>query len=73
MLVRMQLAAAARRGAIVINPVIYSEFSVRYERIEDVDYLLPEADYPARKLTLGSQLSPPVRRFAQYKLARRRA
>ena len=42
---KTQVFAAAKRGSVVINPVIYSEFSVRYERTEDVDYLLPEADY----------------------------
>lgn len=47
---KSQLAAAARRGAIVINPVIYSEFSVRYQRMEDVDFLLPETDYSRENL-----------------------
>ena len=31
---------AALEGPIVINPVIYAEFSVGYRRIEDVDRLL---------------------------------
>lgn len=47
---KSQMAAAARRGAIVINPIIYSEFSVRYDRLEDVDYLLPETLYSRENL-----------------------
>ncbi len=38
------LEAAASLGAVVINSVIYSEFSVGYERIEDVDRLLAEVE-----------------------------
>ena len=34
------LADAADRGPVVINPVIYAEVSVRYDRIEDVDAAL---------------------------------
>ena len=37
-----QLEAAASLGPVVINAVIYSEFSVGYERIEDIDGLLAE-------------------------------
>jgi predicted nucleic acid-binding protein len=40
---RRRLAEAV--GALVINPIIYAEFSVRYERPEEVDYLLPESDF----------------------------
>lgn len=36
------LTAAANRGPIIINPIVYAEVSVRYERIEDVDAALPE-------------------------------
>lgn len=36
------LDAAAAVDAVVVNGVIYSEFSVGYERIEDVDRLLAE-------------------------------
>lgn len=34
------LAHAADRGSIVLNPVIYSEISVRFRRIEDLETLL---------------------------------
>lgn len=35
------LAAAADKGKIVLNPVIYGEISVRFEKIETLDALLP--------------------------------
>jgi len=36
------LASAAREGPLVINPVVYAEVSVGYERVEDLDQVLPE-------------------------------
>ena len=38
------LAEAGDRGPIVINPIIFAEVSVRYDRIEDVEAALP-SDY----------------------------
>lgn len=35
-----QLEAAAARGALVMNPVIYAELSVGFARIEEVDAFL---------------------------------
>jgi len=34
------LADAAERGRIVINPIVYAEVSVRYDRMEDLDEAL---------------------------------
>jgi predicted nucleic acid-binding protein len=38
-----QMDAAALRGPVGINPVIYAELSVGYERIETLDMVLAEA------------------------------
>jgi len=38
------LEASAAEGAVLINPVVYAEVSVGYERIEELDRLLSEAD-----------------------------
>ena len=38
-----QLEAAALRGPLVINSVVYAELSVRYARIEDVDAFVSRA------------------------------
>ena len=37
------LAEAAETGRLVINPIVYSEVSVRFERIEDLEDALPAA------------------------------
>jgi predicted nucleic acid-binding protein len=39
------LAEAADAGPLVINPVIFSEVSIRFSRIEDVDEALPAAHF----------------------------
>lgn len=44
------LAEAARSGPLAINPIIYAEVAVRFERIEDLDDALPESYY--RRLPL---------------------
>jgi predicted nucleic acid-binding protein len=44
------LAEAAGTGLLVINPIIYAEVSVRFERIEDLDEVFPVEYY--RRLPL---------------------
>ena len=44
------LAEAARNALLAINPIIYAEVSVGFERIEDLDDALPEGYY--RRLPL---------------------
>jgi predicted nucleic acid-binding protein len=61
------LDAAAALGAVVVNGVIYSEFSVGYERIEDVDRLLADvgiglADIPREALFLAGKAFQTYRR-----------
>lgn len=38
-----QLDAAALRGPLIINDIVYSELSVRYEHIEDVNAFVDQA------------------------------
>ena len=45
-----QVFQAFRRGPIVINPIIYAEFSVRYDDIEEVDRLLPHDEFRRENL-----------------------
>ncbi len=40
-----QLARAADAGDLVLNPVIYAEVSVGFQRIEDMEALLPPTDF----------------------------
>jgi len=61
------LDAAAVVGPVVVNGVIYSEFSVGYERIEDVDRLLAEveigwAEIPRDALFLAGKVFQAYRR-----------
>lgn len=44
------LAEAARAGTLAINPIIYAEVSIRFDRIEELDEALPAAYY--RRLAL---------------------
>jgi predicted nucleic acid-binding protein len=39
------LLASANLGPLAINPIIFAELSVGFERIEDLDRALPEADW----------------------------
>jgi len=37
-----QLEQAAMRGRLLINPVVYTEFSIAFERIEEVDRVVQQ-------------------------------
>ena len=39
------LARAADAGELVINPLVYAEVSVGFDRVEDMEALLPPADF----------------------------
>lgn len=62
-----KLDAAAARGPIVINAVVYAEFTVGFRRIEEVDSVLAEvgieiADTPREALFLAGKA------FQQYRV-----
>ena len=42
---RSRMNAARRRGGVVINPIIYAEFSLRYDSIDEVDRVLPQEEF----------------------------
>ncbi|MER9892128.1 type II toxin-antitoxin system VapC family toxin [Mesorhizobium sp. M0119] len=42
---RSKMGAALKRGSLIINQIIYAEFSMRYESIDDVDGVLPENEF----------------------------
>ncbi|MFF5214437.1 type II toxin-antitoxin system VapC family toxin [Micromonospora sp. NPDC000442] len=44
------LAEARDNGALVINPIVYAEVSVRFDRIEDLDEALPAGDFLREEL-----------------------
>ena len=48
------LSDAAERGPVVINPIVYAEVSVRYDRVEDVELALPEEFFVRAPLPLDA-------------------
>lgn len=47
---RTQLLLAMRRGSVVINQIIFSEFSYRYDDVDQVEALLPRSDFVRESL-----------------------
>ena len=45
-----QLAAAAEQYHLIINPIIYAEVSIGFERIEELEAALPPASFERRQL-----------------------
>lgn len=61
-----KLEEAALKGALCINDVVYSELSVRYDRIEDLEAMLEDSEIgiappPRAALFLAGKV------FAQYR------
>ena len=44
------LADAADAGSVILNPVIYAEISIRFDRIEDLEALLPSEVFEYRPI-----------------------
>lgn len=47
---RQQAFLAFKNGPVLINPIIYAEFSVRYRDIDEVDRLLPQEEFRRENL-----------------------
>lgn len=63
-----QLDAAALKGPILINGVIYAELSVRFERIEDLDAFLDEAGIALAEIPRAA-LFLAAKAFRRYRAA----
>jgi predicted nucleic acid-binding protein len=48
------LRASADKGPLAINPIIYAELAVGFERIENLDAALPESDWARLPLPWGA-------------------
>ena len=53
-------------GRVVINPLIYAEVSVGYERIEELDELLPANDYEREPLPYSAGFAA-AKAFLRYR------
>jgi predicted nucleic acid-binding protein len=60
------LAAAANAGPLLINPIIYSEVSAGFTRIEDVDDALPSSYYRRADLPWAAGFLA-ARAFVKYR------
>ncbi|MDU0363733.1 type II toxin-antitoxin system VapC family toxin [Rhizobium sp. 25PS6] len=47
---RRRMLDVFKDGPVLINPVIYSEFSVRYDDVDEVDRLLPQVEFRRENL-----------------------
>jgi predicted nucleic acid-binding protein len=63
---RPQLERLRKAGSVVINQIIYSEFSLRYETIDEVDALLPEDAFRREGLPWEAAFAA-SRAFALYR------
>jgi predicted nucleic acid-binding protein len=63
-----QLEAASLKGPLLINDIIYAELSVRYERIEDLDVFIDEAQLDIMALSRPA-LFLAGKVFTQYRRA----
>ena len=60
------LSEAAHNGIVAINPIIYAEVSIVYDRIEDVEEALPEKFYRRLALPLDAAFLA-GKAFKQYR------
>lgn len=63
---RRKISEAAAHGALVINQIIFSEFSVRYDKVEAVDVLLPPEEFLRESLPWLSSFAA-GRAFGAYR------
>lgn len=48
------LATAINLGAVHVNPIVYAEVSVRFDRIEDLDSFIPESTFRRESLPFSA-------------------
>ncbi len=65
---RGKLEQAQRAGAVLINQIIYSELSIRYETPEDLDQLIPAEEFRREGLPWAAAFAA-AKAFALYRRA----
>ena len=63
---RTKLEIAQKQGSLVINQIIYAEFSMRYDTIDEVDDALPEDEYRREGLPFEAAFAA-SRAFSVYR------
>lgn len=65
---RSALAKAEKAGPLVINPVIFAEFSVRYDSLEEVEALLPREHFAREGLPWSAAFAAGAA-FRKYRIS----
>ena len=63
---RSQVVDARKRGSVVINQVIYAEFSIRYSTMDEVNDAIPEEEFRRESLPFEAAYAA-SRAFAFYR------
>lgn len=63
---RSQVVDARKRGSVVINQVIYAEFSIRYSTMDEVNDAIPEEEFRRESLPFEAAYAA-SRAFALYR------
>ena len=61
-----KMVSALEQGSLVINQIIYAEFSMRYEAVDDVDDALPEDEFRRESLPFEAAFAA-SRAFSVYR------
>ena len=65
---RHKVVAALAQGPLVINPIIFAEFSYRYRKFEEADALLPHDEFRRESLPFMAAFAA-AKAFAAYRRA----
>jgi predicted nucleic acid-binding protein len=63
---RLKLERARKDGSVLINQIIYSEFSIRYETLEEVESALPADEFRREGLPWHAAFAA-AKAFALYR------
>lgn len=65
---RPHVELARKRGSVIINQIIFSEFSMRYDTLDEVERALPEDEFRREGLPFEAAFAA-SRAFAHYRRA----
>ncbi len=65
---RSRLKDAKKSGSLIINQIVYSEFAIRYDSIDEVDALLPEDEFRRESLPFEAAFAA-AKAFGVYRRA----
>lgn len=63
---RSQLERARNHGSVIVNQIVFAEFSIRYASLEEVESVLPEDEFRRESLPFEAAFAA-ARAFAVYR------